>query len=121
MAGETGSTRGSKGGSKIKATSAAKARRSSMPDAKASATKAIKSISSIKKNSMMSINIGGETYHISSMPNGSKAQVLSATRSDGYSIFRETYTSSGSYGYARTSTKSEAIMSLQQELKRLIK
>lgn len=121
MANETGS--GPSTGTRIKSTTNASKRRNSIPQATsidhAAVSRSIASLSKLGKTGHMSIEIGEHTYHVNNAPNGAKATVLSVTRSDGYTIMRTAWTSSGSYGYAITATKREAIKEAQNELKRI--
>ena len=124
MANDTGSSQSSvrKKIRKWKNTKA-RQRRNSIPQATsidhAAINKSIASISKLGKTGRMSIEIGEHTYHISNAPNGTKATVLTVMRSDGYRVMHTTWNNKGASGYARTSTKNEAVKDAQNALRRI--
>lgn len=78
-------------------------------------------IKKLKKNANMTINIGNDSYRVTSSPGGHGKTVVSVMEPNGYSLYRDTYTSSGSYGYASSSTKSTVLKEVQEVILRKYK
>lgn len=84
-------------------------------------TKEINSFKLPKANSYEDITIKGVEYRINHVPSYDGRHIIDFVRkSDGYSLGREVFTNSGSYGMATTFTKSQVQKALRKELLRLL-
>lgn len=84
-------------------------------------TKEINSFKLPKQNDSERISINGEDYRVSHAKTGDGRHIIDIIRtSDGYSLGREVFTKSSSYGMATTKTKSQVQKAIQKELLRLL-
>lgn len=84
-------------------------------------TKEINSFKLPKQNVSEYIRIKDVEYRISHQSTYDKRHIVDIVRtSDGYSLGRDVFTNSGSYGMATTRTKSEVQKAIQKELLRLL-
>lgn len=84
-------------------------------------TKEINSFKLPKANSYEDITIKGVEYRINHVPSYDGRHIIDFVRkSDGYSLGREVFTNSGSYGMATTYTKSQVQKAIREELLRLL-
>lgn len=84
-------------------------------------TKEINSFKLPKANSYEDITIKGVEYRINHVPSYDGRHIIDFVRkSDGYSLGREVFTNSGSYGMATTYTKSQVQKAIRKELLRLL-
>lgn len=84
-------------------------------------TKEINSFKLPKQNDSEYIRIKDVEYRISHQSTYDKRHIVDIVRtSDGYSLGREVFTNSGSYGMATTSTKSQVQKAIRKELLRLL-
>ena len=84
-------------------------------------TKEINSFKLPKQNDSEYIRIKDVEYRISHQSTYSKRHIVDIVRtSDGYSLGREVFTNSGSYGMATTRTKSQVQKAIRKELLRLL-
>lgn len=73
------------------------------------------------QNDFKYININGENYRIRDSKTSDGRHVVDIIRtSDGYSLGREVFTKSGSYGMATTKTKSQVQKNIRKELLKLL-
>lgn len=80
-------------------------------------TKEINSFKLPKQNDSERISINGEDYRVSHAKTGDGRHIVDIIRtSDGYSLGREVFTKSGSYGSARTSTRAQVQRSVRKVL-----
>lgn len=86
-----------------------------------SKTKEINSFKLPKQNSSESIRIKDVEYRINHSVTSDKRHIIDIIRtSDGYSLGREVYTSSQSYGMATTRSKSQVQKTVRKELLNLL-
>lgn len=84
-------------------------------------TKEISSFKLPKQNDSERISINGEDYRVSHAKTSDGRHIVDIIRtSDGYSLGREVFTKSSSYGMATTKTKSQVQKAVQKELLRLL-
>lgn len=84
-------------------------------------TKEINSFKLPKQNGSEYIRIKDVEYRISHQSTYDKRHIVDIVRtSDGYSLGREVFTNSGSYGMATTRTKSQVQKAIRKELLRLL-
>ena len=84
-------------------------------------TKEINSFKLPKQNDSEYIRIKDVEYRISHQSTYDKRHIVNIVRtSDGYSLGREVFTNSGSYGMATTRTKSQVQKAIRKELLRLL-
>ena len=84
-------------------------------------TKEINSFKLPKQNDSEYIRIKDVEYRISHQSTYDKRHIVDIVRtSDGYSLGRDVFTNTGSYGMATTRTKSEVQKAIQKELLRLL-
>lgn len=84
-------------------------------------TKEINSFKLPKQNDSEYIRIKDVEYRISHQSTYDKRHIVDIVRiSDGYSLGREVFTNSGSYGMATTRTKSQVQKAIRKELLRLL-
>lgn len=84
-------------------------------------TKEINSFKLPKQNDSERISINGEDYRVSHAKTGDGRHIVDIIRtSDGYSLGREVFTKSSSYGMATTRTKSQVQKAIRKELLRLL-
>lgn len=84
-------------------------------------TKEINGFKLPKQNDSERISINGEDYRVSHAKTGDGRHIVDIIRtSDGYSLGREVFTKSGSYGMATTKTKSQVQKAVQKELLSLL-
>ena len=84
-------------------------------------TKEIEGFKLPGQNGFKYININGENYRIRDNKTSDGRHVVDIIRtSDGYSLGREVFTKSGSYGMATTKTKSQVQKAIREELLRLL-
>lgn len=84
-------------------------------------TKEINSFKLPKQNDSERISINGEDYRVSHAKTGDGRHIVDIIRtSDGYSLGREVFTKSGSYGSARTSTRAQVQRSVRKVLPDLL-
>lgn len=84
-------------------------------------TKEINSFKLPGQNDFKYININGENYRIRDSKTSDGRHIVDIIRtSDGYSLGREVFTKSGSYGMATTKTKSQVQKAVQKELLKLL-
>lgn len=84
-------------------------------------TKEINSFKLPKQNDSEYIRIKDIEYRISHQSTYDKRHIVDIVRtSDGYSLGREVFTNSGSYGMATTRTKSQVQKAIRKELLRLL-
>ena len=84
-------------------------------------TKEIEGFKLPGQNDFKYININGENYRIRDNKTSDGRHVVDIIRtSDGYSLGREVFTKSGSYGMATTKTKSQVQKAIREELLRLL-
>lgn len=121
MAKGGGSTR------KVSANNASASRTSSSTSAKYNAeyisakTKEINSFKLPKQNDSEYIRIKDVEYRISHQSTYDKRHIVDIVRtSDGYSLGRDVFTNTGSYGMATTRTKSQVQKTIREELLRLL-
>ena len=121
MAKGGGSTR------KVSANNASASRTSSSTNAKYNAeyisakTKEINSFKLPKQNDSEYIRIKDVEYRISHQSTYDKRHIVDIVRtSDGYSLGRDVFTNTGSYGMATTRTKSQVQKAIRKELLRLL-
>lgn len=121
MAKGGGSTR------KVSANNASASRTSSSTSAKYNAeyisakTKEINSFKLPKQNDSEYIRIKDVEYRISHQSTYDKIHIVDIVRtSDGYSLGRDVFTNTGSYGMATTRTKSQVQKAIREELLRLL-
>lgn len=121
MAKGGGSTR------KVSANNASASRTSSSTNAKYNAeyisakTKEINSFKLPKQNDSEYIRIKDVEYRISHQSTYDKRHIVDIVRtSDGYSLGRDVFTNTGSYGMATTRTKSQVQKAIREELLRLL-
>lgn len=121
MAKGGGSTR------KVSANNASASRTSSSTSAKYNAeyisakTKEINSFKLPKQNDSEYIRIKDVEYRISHQSTYDKRHIVDIVRtSDGYSLGRDVFTNTGSYGMATTRTKSQVQKAIRKELLRLL-
>lgn len=87
-----------------------------------SKTKEIKGFKLPKANDFEYINIKGKEYRVNHEKTYDGRHIVDITRtSDNYSMGRDVFTSSGSYGMATTRTRSQVVSSLRNELLNLLK
>ena len=73
------------------------------------------------QNDFKYININGENYRIRDSKTSDGRHIVDIIRtSDGYSLGREVFTKSGSYGMATTQTKSQVQKTIRKELLKLL-
>lgn len=85
-------------------------------------TKEINSFKLPKQNDSEYIRINDVEYRISHQSTYDKRHIVDIVRtSDGYSLGRDVFTNSGSYGMATTRTKSQVQKAIREELLRLLK
>ena len=73
------------------------------------------------QNDFKYININGENYRIRDSKSSDGRHIVDIIRtSDGYSLAREVFTKSGSYGMATTKTKSQVQKTIRKELLKLL-
>lgn len=85
-------------------------------------TKEINSFKLPKQNDSEYIRIKDVEYRISHQSTYDKRHIVDIVRtSDGYSLGRDVFTNSGSYGMATTRTKSQVQKAIREELLRLLK
>lgn len=84
-------------------------------------TKEINSFKLPKQNDSEYIRIKDVEYRISHQSTYDKRHIVDIVRtSDGYSLGRDVFTNSGSYGMATTRTKSQVQKTIREELLRLL-
>ena len=84
-------------------------------------TKEINSFKLPKQNDSEYIRIKDVEYRISHQSTYDKRHIVDIIRtSDGYSLGRDVFTNSGSYGMATTRTKSQVQKAIREELLRLL-
>ena len=84
-------------------------------------TKEINSFKLPKQNDSEYIRIKDVEYRISHQSTYDKRHIVDIVRtSDGYSLGRDVFTNSGSYGMATTRTKSQVQKAIRKELLRLL-
>ena len=84
-------------------------------------TKEINGFKLPKQNDSEYIRIKDVEYRISHQSTYDKRHIVDIVRtSDGYSLGREVFTNSGSYGMATTRTKSQVQKAIRKELLRLL-
>lgn len=84
-------------------------------------TKEINSFKLPKQNDSEYIRIKDVEYRISHQSTYDKRHIVDIVRTlDGYSLGREVFTNSGSYGMATTRTKSQVQKAIRKELLRLL-
>ena len=84
-------------------------------------TKEINSFKLPKQNDSEYIRIKDVEYRISHQSTYDKRHIVDIIRtSDGYSLGRDVFTNSGSYGMATTRTKSQVQNAIREELLRLL-
>ena len=84
-------------------------------------TKEINSFKLPKQNDSEYIRINDVEYRISHQSTYDKRHIVDIVRtSDGYSLGRDVFTNSGSYGMATTRTKSQVQKAIREELLRLL-
>ena len=84
-------------------------------------TKEINSFKLPKQNDSEYIRIKDVEYRISHQSTYDKRHIVDIVRtSDGYSLGRDVFTNSGSYGMATTRTKSQVQKAVQKELLKLL-
>lgn len=84
-------------------------------------TKEINSFKLPKQNDSEYIRIKDVEYRISHQSTFAKRHIVDIVRtSDGYSLGRDVFTDSGSYGMATTRTKSQVQKAIREELLRLL-
>lgn len=84
-------------------------------------TKEINSFKLPKQNDSEYIRIKDVEYRISHQSTYDKRHIVDIIRtSDGYSLGRDVFTNSGSYGMATTRTKSQVQKAIRKELLRLL-
>lgn len=84
-------------------------------------TKEINSFKLPKPNDAEYIRIKDVEYRIGHLRTDDKRHIVDIVRaSDGYSLGREVFTDSGSYGMATTRTKSQVQKAIRKELLRLL-
>ena len=84
-------------------------------------TKEINSFKLPRQNDSEYIRIKDVEYRISHQSTYDKRHIVDIVRtSDGYSLGRDVFTNSGSYGMATTRTKSQVQKAVQKELLRLL-
>lgn len=84
-------------------------------------TKEIEGFKLPRQNNIKYININEENYRVSHNKTRDGRHIVDIIRiSDGYSLGRDVFTNSGSYGMATTRTKSEVQKAIQKELLRLL-
>lgn len=84
-------------------------------------TKEINSFKLPKQNDSGRISINGEDYRVSHAKTGDGRHIVDIIRtSDGYSLGREVFTKSSSYGMATTKTKSQVQKTIRKELLKLL-
>ena len=84
-------------------------------------TKEIEGFKLPGQNDFKYININGENYRIRDNKTSDGRHIVDIIRtSDGYSLGREVFTKSGSYGMATTKTKSQVQKAIREELLRLL-
>ncbi len=84
-------------------------------------TKEINSFKLPKQNDSEYIRIKDVEYRISHQSTYDKRHIVDIVRtSDGYSLGRDVFTNSGSYGMAITRTKSQVQKAIREELLRLL-
>lgn len=84
-------------------------------------TKEIESFKLPKQNDFEYININGENYRVKHEKTRDGRHIVDIIRtSDGYSLGRDVFTNSGSYGMATTRTKSQVQKAIREELLRLL-
>lgn len=84
-------------------------------------TKEINSFKLPKQNDSEYIRIKDVEYRISHQNTYDKRHIVDIVRtSDGYSLGRDVFTNSGSYGMATTRTKSQVQKAIRKELLRLL-
>ena len=85
-------------------------------------TKEINSFKLPKQNDSEYIRIKDVEYRISHQSTYDKRHIVDIVRtSDGYSLGRDVFTNSGSYGMATTRTKSQVQKAIREDLLRLLK
>ena len=111
----------------VSANNASASRTSSRTSAKYNAeyisakTKEINSFKLPKQNDSEYIRIKDVEYRISHQSTYDKRQIVDIVRtSDGYSLGRDVFTNTGSYGMATTRTKSQVQKAIREELLRLL-
>lgn len=111
----------------VSANNASASRTSSSTSAKYNAdyisakTKEINSFKLPKQNDSEYIRIKDVEYRISHQSTYDKRHIVDIVRtSDGYSLGRDVFTNTGSYGMATTRTKSQVQKAIREELLRLL-
>ena len=111
----------------VSANNASASRTSSSKNAKYNAeyisakTKEINSFKLPKQNDSEYIRIKDVEYRISHQSTYDKRHIVDIVRtSDGYSLGRDVFTNTGSYGMATTRTKSQVQKAIRKELLRLL-
>ncbi len=111
----------------VSANNASASRTSSSTNAKYNAeyisakTKEINSFKLPKQNDSEYIRIKDVEYRISHQSTYDKRHIVDIVRtSDGYSLGRDVFTNTGSYGMATTRTKSQVQKAIRKELLRLL-
>lgn len=84
-------------------------------------TKEIEGFKLPGQNDFKYININGENYRVRHNKTRDGRHIVDIIRtSDGYSLGRDVFTNSGSYGMATTRTKSQVQKAIREELLRLL-
>lgn len=84
-------------------------------------TKEIEGFKLPGQNDFKYININGENYRVKHEKTRDGRHIVDIIRtSDGYSLGRDVFTNSGSYGMATTRTKSQVQKAIREELLRLL-
>lgn len=84
-------------------------------------TKEIEGFKLPRQNDFEYININGENYRVRHEKTKDGRHIVDIIRtSDGYSLGRDVFTNSGSYGMAITRTKSQVQKAIRKELLRLL-
>lgn len=84
-------------------------------------TKEIEGFKLPRQNDFEYININGENYRVRHEKTMDGRHIVDIIRtSDGYSLGRDVFTNSGSYGMATTRTKSQVQKAIREELLRLL-
>ena len=123
MAKGGGSTRtvGAKNASASRTSSSASASTKYNAEYISAKTKEINSFKLPKQNDSEYISINDVEYRISHQSTYDKRHIVDIVRtSDGYSLGRDVFTNTGSYGMATTRTKSQVQKAIREELLRLL-
>lgn len=83
-------------------------------------TKEIEGFKLPGQNDFKYININGENYRVRHNKTRDGRHIVDILTSDGYSLGRDVFTNSGSYGMATTRTKSQVQKAIRKELLRLL-